>query len=338
MGSVISSRCLGRSRKDGGYQPLINRQTLDVIHRKTIQACELFSDGEYSVRFESVTARGLLESVIAICALLVAAPLLLLAAVGIAMSSPGPIFYRARRIAQDRRRSTSSGGHDSHEPDRRRQMAYQGCEFTLYKMRTMHVHAIGGNPITARNDARVFPFGSFLRATKIDELPQLLNVIRGEMSFVGPRPEAPDIVRKYYTSADLETLQVRPGLTSPGSLYYYTHCEAALEGDDVTRLYAERLLPLKLELDRAHIRDGTLLQDIRVVLRTIGVIAGKIFVKQRLAHPSAMATPGLFDRGRAGGRHSLAEASDLSTTHAIESRENGGEGSSVMASERREHV
>ena len=70
-----------------------------------------------------------------------------------------------------------------------------------------------------------------MRATKIDELPQLLNVIKGDMALVGPRPEAPEIVDRYYTADDIATLQVLPGLTSPGTLYYYTHCEAMLTGD-----------------------------------------------------------------------------------------------------------
>ena len=100
----------------------------------------------------------------------------------------------------------------------------------MYKFRTMRVSA-NASSITAASDSRVFPFGAFLRATKIDELPQLVNVLKGDMSLVGPRPEAPEIVRDHYTADDLTTLQVPPGLTSPGSVYYYTHGESTLADD-----------------------------------------------------------------------------------------------------------
>ena len=108
------------------------------------------------------------------------------------------------------------------------------------KLRTMHVHTERHHESDhgAERCARV-SFGAFLRAAKIDELPQLLNVIRGDMALVGPRPEAPEIVRSHYRPDDLKTLQVLPGLTSPGSLYYYTHCEALLPDADATQFYAD---------------------------------------------------------------------------------------------------
>ena len=219
-----------------------------------------------------------------------AAPVLVVAAVGIALSSPGPILYRARRIARDRRRMVPGGHADGHVPERRRQAGYHGREFTLYKLRTMHVHTSAvANPITGRNDARVFGFGALLRATKIDELPQLINVIRGEMALVGPRPEAPEIVRSHYRADDLETLQVLPGLTSPGSLYYYTHCEAVLRDGDATQFYAEQVLPLKLKIDRAYIGNATPLYDLRVILRTIGVIAARLLGRQQFPDPPEVA-------------------------------------------------
>src|SRR4051812_45016081 len=106
----------------------------------------------------------------------------------------------------------------------------------MYKFRTMPMHSdAAGNPITARNDFRVFPFGRFLRATKIDELPQLINVLKGDMTLVGPRPEAPEVVRVHYAKDDLFTLQVPPGLTSPGTVYYYTHFESTLPAEGVLK-------------------------------------------------------------------------------------------------------
>jgi lipopolysaccharide/colanic/teichoic acid biosynthesis glycosyltransferase len=214
-----------------------------------------------------------LDLLVATLALTVTSPLLLIAAVGIKLSSPGPIFYRAKRIGLDLRRSHFDSRGRALAIERRRQGGYRGREFTMYKFRTMRVHGSEvGNPITALNDSRVFPFGAFLRVTKIDELPQFINVLRGEMTLVGPRPEAPEIVRSHYTPDDLTTLQVTPGLTSPGTVYYYAHCKSMLATDRVVDEYVERLLPAKLALDRAYIKRSTVLYDIRVTLLTIVTI------------------------------------------------------------------
>ena len=94
---------------------------------------------------------------------------------------------------------------------------------------------------------------AFLRATKIDELPQLINVLKGDMSLVGPRPEAPEIVRRHYTPDDLITLQVSPGVTSPGTVYYYTHGESTLAADRSSTTTSSASLPVKLALDRVYL-------------------------------------------------------------------------------------
>jgi lipopolysaccharide/colanic/teichoic acid biosynthesis glycosyltransferase len=174
--------------------------------------------------------------------------------------------------------------------ERRRQDGYRGREFTMYKFRTMRVHTSdAANPITALNDSRVFPFGAFLRATKIDELPQLVNVLKGDMTLVGPRPEAPEIVRSHYTPDDLVTLQVPPGVTSPGTVYYYTHCESMLATDKVVDEYVQRLLPAKLALDRVYIKRPTVLYDIRVILRTIFTIVARALGRRWFPDPPELA-------------------------------------------------
>jgi lipopolysaccharide/colanic/teichoic acid biosynthesis glycosyltransferase len=249
-----------------------------------------------------VRAKRLLDIVVASAALAAASPFLLLAAIGIKLTSPGPVFYRARRMARDRRQMPSDHRAKARGLDQRRQDGYHGREFVMYKFRTMHVGANTGSSITARNDSRVFPFGAWLRTTKMDELPQLLNVIKGDMALVGPRPEAPEIVRSHYTPDDLTTLQVPPGVTSPGTVYYYTHCESVLATERVVDDYVQRLLPAKLALDRVYIKRPTLLYDIRVILRTIVTIVARTLGRQSFSDPPERAEANVNpERSSVGG-------------------------------------
>ena len=230
--------------------------------------------------------KRLLDVLVAGLALAVSSPLFILAAIGILITSPGPIFYRATRIGRDLRRVRPGSRSAANGSERRRQDGYRGREFTMYKFRTMRVATGDGeSPITALNDSRVFPFGAFLRATKIDELPQLLNVLKGDMSLVGPRPEAPEIVREHYTPEDLTTLQVPPGITSPGTVYYYTHCESTLAADQVVDEYVQRVLPAKLALDRVYLARPTAAYDVRVMFRTIVAVVGRIFGRRWFPEP-----------------------------------------------------
>jgi len=222
-----------------------------------------------------IKTKRLFDTVIALGALIALVPLFVFGAIGVKLTSPGPIFYRAQRIARDRRRP-GFNCRSKLNPERRRKGSNWGREFTMYKFRSMRVaHSDVASPITARNDPRVFPFGKFLRATKIDELPQLFNVLKGDMSLVGPRPEAPEIVRRYYKQDDLETLQVAPGITSPGTVYYYTHRESTLAKDDVLDQYVGELLSAKLALDRVYLRRAGLLYDVRIILRTVAGITAR---------------------------------------------------------------
>jgi lipopolysaccharide/colanic/teichoic acid biosynthesis glycosyltransferase len=160
----------------------------------------------------------------------------------------------------------------------------------MYKLRTMREMPAGaGPPLTAADDPRVFPLGRLLRRAKIDELPQLFNVLRGDMSIVGPRPEAPSYVYQHYGPSHLDTLKVRPGLVSPGTLYYYTHGERTLAVGDAHRTYVERLLPLKLALDLAYLRRASLWYDVRLVGRTVAIIAAMLVGRRRFAEPPEMA-------------------------------------------------
>jgi lipopolysaccharide/colanic/teichoic acid biosynthesis glycosyltransferase len=244
LSSLVSvSRCLGSSQE----QAKPSAETFDSLPDRS---------------FTMVT---LIDLVLSSIALICLSPLFLLAAAGIRLCSPGPIFYRAKRVG------------------------IGGKIFTMYKFRTMHVnHGPAGSCITAQNDSRVFAFGSWLRRLKIDELPQLVNILRREMAIVGPRPEDPTIVERHYNSDQLETLRILPGLSSPGSIYFYTHGEKTLNGKDPEGEYVERLLPVKLALDLIYVHEVSVLYNLRVILRTIWVVAAIALGKRDFPDPREM--------------------------------------------------
>lgn len=204
----------------------------------------------------SITRR-LFDVVIAVPALCVVAPLIAAAAVGIRLSSRGPVFYRSTRAGVG------------------------GRPFAMYKLRTMHTAAQVGLPITLPNDDRVFWFGSFLRKSKIDELPQLWNVVHGDMALVGPRPEDPTIVEQYYGADELLTLEARPGLTSPGTIRYYVREEDLIDPDDPLGSYAS-IMRRKLALDSEYARRASVQSDIGVLLATGGLILGRMLRLERI--------------------------------------------------------
>jgi lipopolysaccharide/colanic/teichoic acid biosynthesis glycosyltransferase len=204
-------------------------------------------------------------------ALVLTSPVLAIAAIGIKLSDPGPVFYRARRVG------------------------YLGREFMMLKLRTMKVAGgsggsggSGGPAITALHDDRVSAIGRFLRRTKIDELPQLYNILRGDMAIIGPRPEDPDIVRQHYSSGDLETLGVRPGLASPGSIYQFQSGDTMLTGDDPEGRYVDRLLKTKLALDRVYMRRASLRNDLAIIGRTLWTIGAVAAGRRKFRPPPEM--------------------------------------------------
>jgi lipopolysaccharide/colanic/teichoic acid biosynthesis glycosyltransferase len=149
-------------------------------------------------------------------------------------------------------------------------------------------HGFCSSAITGIQDPRIFRFGSLLRRLKIDELPQLLNVLKGEMSIVGPRPEDPRIVNQYYTPEQYETLTVLPGLASPGSIYNYTHEKQYLANEDFEKSYVERLLPVKLALERVYVREASFFYDLRIIMRTIRIILSIDLGKRHFPEPREM--------------------------------------------------
>jgi lipopolysaccharide/colanic/teichoic acid biosynthesis glycosyltransferase len=209
-------------------------------------------------------AKRLLDLLVASIGLIAAAPIIALAGVGIRLSSPGPIFHKAVR----------AGRH--------------GRPFVMYKLRTMHLSQGVASAITAGNDPRVFRFGAWLRRSKLDELPQFWNVLRGDMAIVGPRPEDPKFVRDHYAPLHHETLRVRPGLTSPSSLYDYVHGEPRLTSGNVETQYVEELLPVKLALEVVYVRRISLRYDLAIMGRTLWMIAAVMLGRTDFPEPVEM--------------------------------------------------
>jgi len=176
--------------------------------------------------------------------LVVLSPLFLILALLVRLDSRGPVFYHATRVGRG------------------------GKTFRLHKFRTMVADADRQGPgITRADDSRVTRAGRWLRRAKLDELPQLVNVLRGEMSLVGPRPEDPRYVA-LYTPQQRAILDYRPGITSMASLKYRRE-EHELAGPDWERRYVEEVMPAKLHLDLAYAQEASLLRDLRLILRTI---------------------------------------------------------------------
>ncbi len=171
-------------------------------------------------------------------------------ALGIKLDSPGPVFFRGVRAGRD------------------------GVFFSILKFRTMVTDAaLRGAGITQHNDARVTRVGKFLRRFKLDELPQLWNVLRGEMSLVGPRPEDPRYLQ-YYTPAQRALLSISPGVTGVASLAFRDEAQL-LTGEDWERVYIEQVLPAKLDLELAYLQRRTFWTDVQVLMQTVLVLFGR---------------------------------------------------------------
>ena len=188
--------------------------------------------------------KRLFDVMVAVLGLIVLAPVFVIVGAWIKVTSPGPIFYCARRVGR------------------------HGTLFDLYKFRSMVVDAdrIGAG-ITAGDDPRVTRAGRFLRRTKLDELPQLINVLKGDMSLVGPRPEDPRFVESY-TPEQRRVLTMRPGITSWASVQYRNE-EQLLSASTVDDVYRREIMPQKLALDLDYIARRSFWLDARILLDTL---------------------------------------------------------------------
>lgn len=188
------------------------------------------------------------DVILALIALLLTGPVLLIGIIAVKLTSPGPIFYRARRAG------------------------IGGQPFDMLKLRSMRVGTDSLNRrVTALHDDRITPVGHWLRKFKIDELPQFWNVLRGEMSMVGPRPEDWNIVQNYYTAEQWRTLDVRPGVMSLAEIRWYpdlAYFDPPPAGVPMQEYYLEHHMPLRLAEELHHVTNQSLWLDVRVVWQT----------------------------------------------------------------------
>ena len=184
-------------------------------------------------------------------ALIVLIPVWLVAIVGILISDPGPIFYFAKRATKDNR------------------------IFKMYKFRSMRVDKNANEKSLRPEQDRIFPFGRFIRATKIDELPQLLNVFLGDMAVVGPRPAAVDQISITRGGENAVVANVKAGLTSPSALYDYLYGDRIEDEDE----YMDKVAPTRLALDRYYVGKQNIGYDIKLIWYTVLCILGTIVHK-----------------------------------------------------------
>jgi lipopolysaccharide/colanic/teichoic acid biosynthesis glycosyltransferase len=192
--------------------------------------------------------------------LLLAAPVLLLATLAVKIEDGGPIFFRQQRVGQG------------------------GRVFRMWKLRTMRPTHEGDRLLTIASDNRITKVGRLLRHTKIDELPQLMNVLTGDMTIVGPRPEVPAYVARY-DAVQRHVLMLKPGLTDPASLAYSNEA-ALLNGQDPENAYVTVIMPDKVRRSLEYAARASFWTDIEVILRT----AVAIWLSSEPRNPSQVAT------------------------------------------------
>ncbi len=186
-----------------------------------------------------------MDLVVSACGLLLLSPLLILVAFLVKVSSPGPALFRQLRVGRN------------------------FVPFEILKFRTMvHNAPQLGRSITVGDDVRITRVGRFLRNTKLDELPQLINVLKGEMSLVGPRPEVPKYVEMFRTDY-AEILTVRPGITDLASLRFRHESEMLANAEDPETEYCEQVLPEKLRLAKDYIEQSSAVFDLKVIFQSV---------------------------------------------------------------------
>ena len=200
-----------------------------------------------STGLRDAAKRGL-DIVLSLTVLPVVVPVLALAALWIKLDSPGPVLYRQERVGR------------------------HGRLFRIHKLRTMRVHDDRGPQLTQAGDARITRAGRWLRRRRVDELPQLWDVLKGDMSLVGPRPEVPRYMACYPEEARRRILSVRPGITERAALELRDEDRLLASAADPERVYIEQILPLKQRYALDYVAHHSLWSDLRILWATLGVL------------------------------------------------------------------
>jgi lipopolysaccharide/colanic/teichoic acid biosynthesis glycosyltransferase/O-antigen/teichoic acid export membrane protein len=253
---------------------------LFILARGQIRA-QSRADGFALARLEEIRAdsrmRRSVDLLVSGVALAISGPVILVLGAAVRFTSRGPAFYRQVRVGRS------------------------SAPFTIFKLRSMVTGADRAGPlVTSHADARVTRLGAVLRATKLDELPQLINVLKGDMTLIGPRPEVPRYIPCYF-SDELKTLNVRPGLTGAGQIFYtLQEQQAQVSGaEDAEQHYISHELHAKLGIDLDYLRRRSLRYDLTIVLRTVLLVTG---LGKRVPAPAPrQGAPTIVPSPRAGG-------------------------------------
>jgi lipopolysaccharide/colanic/teichoic acid biosynthesis glycosyltransferase len=203
-------------------------------------------------RSRDATGKRAFDLAVAAVALVLLVPVLVVIAVAVKLDSPGPVLYRQDRVSRG------------------------GRLFRLLKFRTMVVDADRVAPnVSASGDPRVTRVGGFLRRSYLDELPQLVNVLRGDMSLVGPRPETPEFVA-LFTPEERRVLTVRPGLAGPSTLAFMDEAELLAQADDPVAFYTTTILHDRVQADLAYLERGSVGYDLRLLCTQVLAIARRV--------------------------------------------------------------
>jgi lipopolysaccharide/colanic/teichoic acid biosynthesis glycosyltransferase len=190
--------------------------------------------------------KRLFDIIFSFFGLILTASILAIIAFLIKLTSPGSVFYRGQRVGKE------------------------GKIFRIFKFRTMVVGAEEmGGPSTPKDDPRLIKIGNFLKRFQLDELPQLINVFKGEMSLVGPRPEVPFYINMISEEERKVILSVRPGMTDLASLWNFHEGEVLKSSPDPEKTYMEKIRPEKIRLQMEYVKNRSFLLDLKIILKTI---------------------------------------------------------------------
>lgn len=196
------------------------------------------------------------DIVVAAILLILLSPAFLVLAVAIKLDSRGPVFYRQVRVTQ------------------------YGKEFRIFKFRSMVQDADKGSQVTVGNDSRITKVGKFIRKCRLDEICQLIDVLRGTMTFVGTRPEVPKYVASYTTEM-MATLLLPAGVTSMASIYYKDEDKLLSQAEDVDKVYTEKVLPDKMYFNLKALKEFGFWKDIGVMFMTVFAVLGKEYTAEK---------------------------------------------------------